>query len=113
MKYVKEKGSENPADMFTKNLARDLLEKCCRMIGLDLRSSINEEGFELGAMERIAEDVAGAMGGEELEPWIRTDLQSLCVRGTRRGGSDMSQVVARRTYDLLNGKLLHQDQRLD
>ena len=48
VKYVKEKGSENPADMFTKDLAQDLLE-FCRMIGLDLRSSINEEGFKLGA----------------------------------------------------------------
>ena len=109
VKYVKEKGSENPADMFTKNLARDLLEKSCRVIGLDLRSSINEEGFKLGAMERIAEDVAGATGGEDLEPWIRTDLQSLCLCGTRRGGPNMSQVIARRTYDLLNGKFLHQD----
>ena len=33
VKYVKEKGSENPADMFTKDLAQDLLEKFCRMIG--------------------------------------------------------------------------------
>ena len=95
--------------MFIKNLARDLLEKCCRMIGLDLRSSTNEEGLKLGAMERIAEDVAGATGGEELEPWIRTDMQSLCLRGTRRGGPNMWQVVARRTYDLLDGKLLHHD----
>ena len=82
IKYEKEKGADNPADMFTKNVTRELINKFCETLGVELRLEANEEGFKLGVMELVSEDVAKAAGKAALEPWIRMDLKSCCLRGT-------------------------------
>ena len=84
--YIKEKGPDNPADMLTKNVPRELLDKFCRILGLELHTDINEEGLKLGKMEKIVEDVPSVSNKDGLEPWPRTDLKSLCLQGTRQGG---------------------------
>ena len=104
IKFEKEKGCDNPADSLTKNVPRELLEKICQRLRVDLRSDVNEEGFKLAALERISEDVS--KHGMSLEPWIRMDLQSQCLRGTRPGGPATGSIAQRRTYRQQDGELL-------
>ena len=98
IKFEKEKGTENPADLFTKNVPRELLERFCRTLKVDLGSDVNEEGFKLAALEQISEDVTKcvAKASMVLEPWIRMDLQSQCLRGTRPGEPATKSVAQRR-----------------
>ena len=69
---------------------------------------MNEEGFKLAALEQISEDVSKcvAKASVVLEPWIRMDLQSQCLRGTRPGGPATKSVAQRRTYRQQDGELL-------
>ena len=113
VKYMKEKGADNPADMFTKNVTRELINKFCKKIGVELRADENEEGYKLGAMELVSEDIARAAGDASLEPWIRMDLKSCCLRGTRPEGPSTASVVQRRTYRKDDGQLLHIDEMED
>ena len=99
--------------MFTKNFTREFIKKFCKKIGVELRADENEEGYKLGAMELVSEDIARAAGDASLEPWIRMDLKSCCLRGTLPGGPSTASVVQRRTYRKDDGQLLHIDEMED
>ena len=66
-------------------------------------------------LEKVSQDVAGAAGGgmENLNVWLRSDHDSLCLRGSRKYGPEEKHVVARRTYCAKTGLLLLAEEMLE
>ena len=82
--YGKIKGAENPADLFTKHLNKDTVEKHMDTLGMEYKEGQSEAAIDLGLLKE-AEGKAEALAkseGEHMKIWRREDLQSKTYRTT-------------------------------
>ena len=120
--FPKEKGSENPADLLTKNVPRELLEKFTAMLGVDLVTEANKEGYDIAAVnggehqDLVAEEIARCSAGAafmllkqglmDVKVWARSGTRTVCLQGTGKHGPPAAEVVQRRTYNKMTGELV-------
>ena len=106
IEYVKQPGSENPSDICTKHVARDLCETHCKAMACGFVQGKSEQGFSIGLVEAMAaEDVI-------LETWRREDLGSRYLRRPGRGGPNIKDVLQRNTIRTADGMtILEEDAR--
>ena len=108
--YRKEKGADNCADLMTKYVTKELVDRFCERLGTELKESQNDEAYKIGCLERVQRDYEEAKRwNSDLRIWTRQDLSSVCLRGSMRQGPRMGGVLLRRTYGTSDGVLIVED----
>ena len=100
IEYIKQPGSENPADICTKHVAREFCETHCRAMGCNFAFGKSDQGLSINFVEGIAADDA------VLATWRREDLGSLCLRRPGRGGPHMKDIIRRNTINTVDSKII-------
>ena len=107
IEYVKQPGSENPADICTKHVSHVLCETHCKFMACDFPEGKSNQGLSISLLEDIAAQ------NVETETWRREDLGSLHLRRPGRGGPDMKDIIQRKTYDMKNNKIILEENATD
>ena len=107
-------GAENTADVFTKALGAELLNKLCEKLratfpegsdGIALTiNTIKTSGIDEG-LARILERRCGIEG--KCKIWCRNDLRTKVYRTTNKGGPEWQQVERRITVEAETGSIIN------
>ena len=133
--YDKVPGSANPADILTKAVESELMERHCQTTQVKFPTDMNEEGYVLGTVsETRRQDGRGEDGDEQdgqdngedektvvkelcskmkAQAWRREDLGRYCLRSSAKGGPKWSEVVCRVTTDGVTKKVLRIEDKED
>ncbi len=114
MVYGKVPGEKNMADIYTKPLTAEGINKHVTAMGCtfaegkdDIALSIHHLGHkDPGYITAIYDHAREAGLGGRLEAWSRVDIGSRTYRTTMKGGPKWSDVVARITMDARSGEVL-------
>ena len=107
--YGKIKGTETPADLFTKHLSREVLAKHMDTMNMEFKDGKSEVAIELNMISKAskkAKDLASSEG-ENLKIWSRQDLGSKTYRTTSTTGPEWKAVLWRITEDKEVGCILN------
>ena len=106
IRYLKTKGTDNCSDLLTKHVPRELIDKFCKFLNVEIKSEESAQGYKIASMikSRLAEEE------EELKTWMRIDYNNISLRGSGKEGPRMEDVKIRETIDIVTGeKIMHED----
>ena len=107
--YQKISGKKNGADLLTKPLSWEEIERNTSRMSQAFEEAVAIESFEGVHKEvvRAARSACEAYGlGPKMQLWQRTDLQTKTLKTTMKGGPPWEKVKARVTIDAKSGEVI-------
>ena len=128
LEYNTIKGTENPADMFTKALDENSILKFTKLLDYEIIDAevveVQEDEKKLAAginfiggmptSRQVEEMLEQRLGdGRGYKAWLRTDLGTNTKKTTLRGGPAWNKVIVRITSDALTGETMAYEDKQD
>ena len=102
LQYQKIAGKKNAADLFTKVLTWDQVNRHMETMKNEF---VGRSALDI--LERKVDELVGMLKLDgKVRTWVRTDLGTRTAKSTMRGGPDYTQVVGRVAVDATSGEVL-------